>query len=342
MKYRPFGQTGLFVSEICLGAMTFGGGASFWKAIGTLDQKAVNAIVERSVAAGVNVIDTANVYSEGQSEALLGQSLRDLNIPRDKIILATKVRSRMSPDVNGAGLSRGHILSEVEKSLKRLQTDYIDLYQIHGFDPATPMEETLRALDNLVSRGLVRYIGCSNLAAWQIMKALAISERHGWARFDSLQAYYAIAGRDLEREIVPMLLDQSVGLMVWSPLAGGFLSGKFKREGAGPNDARRTTFDFPPIDKARGFDVIDAMRPIAAAHGVSVARIAIAWLLHQKAVSTVIIGAKSVEQLDDNIAASDIMLSAEHLAALDAASALTPEYPAWMIDRQSQDGRGSA
>ena len=321
--------------------MTFGDGPGFWKAIGGLDQKLSTEIVARAVAAGVNIIDTANVYSEGLSETLLGQALRDLAVPRADVIVATKVRGRTGPGVNAVGLTRSHILSEVEKSLKRLQTDYIDLYQIHGFDAATPIEETLSALDNLVKRGLVRYIGCSNLAAWQIMKALGISERRGFARFESLQAYYAIAGRDLEREIVPLLRDQSVGLMVWSPLAGGFLSGKFKRDGSGPNDARRTTFDFPPIDKERGFSIIDAMQPIAAAHGVSIARIAIAWLLHQKSVSTVIIGAKNLAQIDDNIAASDIVLTPEQLAALNEASALTSEYPAWMIDRQSNDGRWS-
>ena len=341
MKYRPFGQTGLMVSEICLGTMTFGDGPGFWKALGGLDQKLSTEIVARAVAAGVNIIDTANSYSEGLSETLLGQALRDLAVPRSDVIVATKVRVRTGPGVNAVGLTRSHILSEVEKSLKRLQTDYIDLYQIHAFDAATPIEETLSVLDNLVKRGLVRYIGCSNFAAWQIMKALGISERRGFARFESLQAYYAIAGRDLEREIVPLLCDQSVGLMVWSPLAGGFLSGKFKRDGSGPNDARRTTFDFPPVDKERGFSIVDAMQPIAAAHGVSVARIAIAWLLHQKAVSTVIIGAKNLAQIDDNIAASDIVLTPEQLAALNEASALTSEYPTWMYVRQSNDGRWS-
>jgi aryl-alcohol dehydrogenase-like predicted oxidoreductase len=228
-------------------------------------------------------------------------------------------------------------MDSVKASLKRLQLDHIDLYQIHGVDPLTPIEETLGALDNLVQRGLVRYIGCSNLMAWQIMKALGVSALHGLARFESLQAYYSIAGRDLEREIVPLLADQQLGLMVWSPLAGGLLSGKFQRDSGGPNDARRTSFDFPPVDKEHGFAVVDAMRPIAGAHEVSVARVALAWLLHQTAVTSVIIGAKTVEQLDDNLAATTLALSAEELATLDTASALRPEYPGWMIARFGGD-----
>jgi aryl-alcohol dehydrogenase-like predicted oxidoreductase len=215
--------------------------------------------------------------------------------------------------------------------------DYIDLYQIHGYDPAVPLDETLYALDNLVTRGLVRYIGCSNLMAWHLMKALGISERRGLARFDSLQAYYSIASRDLEREIVPLLADQDVGLMVWSPLAGGLLSGKFSRDGEGPAGARRAAFDFPPIEKEHGFAIVDAMRPIAASHEVSVAQVAIAWLLHQKIVTTVIIGAKTIEQLDDNLAAANLTLTPDELATLDKASALAPEYPGWMVAMQLGD-----
>ncbi len=269
------------------------------------------------------------------SERLLGQALKDLKIPRDEIVVATKVRSRTGP--NAVGLSRGHIMSAVEHSLRRLQTDYIDLYQIHGADLLTPLEETLRALDNLVSRGLVRYIGCSNLMAWQLMQALGISERAGLARFAMLQAHYSIAGRDLEREIVPLLEDQGVGLMVWSPLAGGLLSGKFRRGANGPPDARRASFDFPPVDAERAFAVVDSMRPIAEARGVSVARVALAWLLQRKFVTSVIIGAKTIEQLDDNLAAADLALTAEELASLDRVSALRPEYPRWMIDRQNSE-----
>jgi aryl-alcohol dehydrogenase-like predicted oxidoreductase len=335
MRYRPLGRTGQFVSEICLGTMTFHGGSDFWRNIGTLDQSAATALVARALEAGVNFIDTADVYSEGGSEMLLGQALIDLKVARENVIVATKVRGRTGPGPNSVGLSRGHIMDQIAGSLKRLKLDYVDLYQIHGFDPVTPLEETLRALDDCVSRGLVRTLGCSNLAAWQIMKAQGIAERRGFARFETVQAYYTIAGRDLEREILPLVEDQGMGVMVWSPLAGGFLSGKFTREGTKSNDARRAVFDFPPVDKERGYDILDAMRPIAEAHGVSVARVALAWLLSRKGVMSVIVGAKTVEQLDDNLAAGDLKLTAEELATLDQASALRPEYPGWMLERQA-------
>lgn len=335
MRYRPLGRTGQFVSEICLGAMTFSGGTGMWRAIGTVDQTGATALVERALQAGVNFIDTADVYSEGRSEELLGQALRDLKVAREDVIIATKVRGRTGPGPNAVGLSRGHIMDQIAGSLKRLGLDHVDLYQIHGFDPVTPIEETLRALDDCVSRGLVRTIGCSNLAAWQIMKALGISERRGFARFETVQAYYTIAGRDLEREILPLVEDQGLGVMVWSPLAGGLLSGKFSRDGSGPEGSRRAVFDFPPVDRERAFDVIDAMQPIAKAHGVSVARIALAWLLQRKGVMSVIVGAKTLEQLDDNLAAVKLTLSAEEVATLDKASALPAEYPGWMIARQA-------
>ena len=335
MQYRPLGRTGQFVSEICLGTMTFSGGAGFWRAIGTVEQKGATALVARALEAGVNFIDTADVYSEGQSEVMLGQALRDLQVKREDVIIATKVRGRTGPGPNAVGLSRGHIMDQIAGSLKRLGLDHVDLYQIHGFDPVTPIEETLRALDDCVSRGLVRTIGCSNLAAWQIMKALGISERRGFARFETVQAYYTIAGRDLEREILPLVEDQGLGVMVWSPLAGGLLSGKFTREGARPQGARRASFDFPPVNSERAYDIIDAMRPIAKAHDVSVARVALAWLLQRKGVMSVIVGAKTIEQLDDNLAAAKLTLSAEEIATLDKVSALKPEYPGWMIARQS-------
>ncbi len=336
MRYRPLGRTGQFVSEICLGTMTFGGGAGFWRAIGTLDQAGSTALVKRAIEAGVNFFDTANVYSEGQSEIQFGQALRDLGVKREDVIIATKVRGRMGPGANAVGLSRGHIMDQIAGSLKRLGLDHVDLYQIHGFDPVTPFEETLRALDDCVSRGLVRTIGCSNLAAWQIMKALGISDRHDWARFETVQAYYSIAGRELEREIVPVVEDQGLGVMVWSPLAGGFLSGKFTREKRGDNDSRRTTFDFPPVDKERAYDIIDAMAPIAKAHDASVARVALAWLIQRKGVMSVIIGAKTVEQLNDNLAAAELTLSPQEIATLDQVSALKPEYPGWMLARQAE------
>jgi aryl-alcohol dehydrogenase-like predicted oxidoreductase len=238
---------------------------------------------------------------------------------------------------NRVGLSRVHIMNELEASLRRLRLDHVDLYQIHGMDQVTPLDETLRALEDLVRSGKVRYLGVSNHAAWQIMKALGISERQGWNRFESVQAYYSIAGRDLEREIVPMARDQNLSILVWSPLAGGLLSGKFSDSAAGPEGARRTTFDFPPIDRSRAFRCVDAMRPIAQARGVSVARVALAWVLHQPAITSVIIGAKSVEQLADNIAATDVKLSDAELATLDEVSRLPREYPGWMFDRQLAD-----
>jgi aryl-alcohol dehydrogenase-like predicted oxidoreductase len=336
MRYRPLGRTGQFVSEICLGTMTFAGGAGFWRAIGAVEQKGATALVERALAAGVNFIDTADVYSEGQSEVVLGQALRDLKVDRADVIVATKVRGRTGQGPNAVGLSRGHIMDQIAGSLKRLGLDHVDLYQIHGFDPVTPIEETLRALDDCVSRGLARTIDCSNLAAWQIMKALGISERRGFARFETVQAYYTIAGRDLEREIAPLVEDQGLGVMVWSPLAGGLLTGKFARDGKGPEGARRAAFDFPPVDKDRAFTIVDAMRPIAEAHDASVARVALAWLLQRKGVMSVIVGAKTIEQLDDNLAAAKLTLSAAEIATLDTVSALPPEYPGWMIGRQGE------
>ena len=333
MKYRMLGRTGLYVSELCLGTMTFGGRGAF-KAVGQLDQAAASGLVRTALEGGINFFDTADVYSEGEAERLLGRAVKDHGAKRDDVVIATKVRGRTGPGPNAVGLTRGHILAAVEASLVRLGTDYIDLYQIHGADLATPIDETLRALDDLVCAGKVRYLGCSNLMAWQIMKALGMSAGQGWARFETVQAYYSIASRDLEREIVPLLEAERLGLLVWSPLAGGLLSGKFRRDAAGPNDARRTSFDFPPVDRSRAFAIIDIMRPIAERRGVSVARLALAWLLHRPSVTSVIIGAKTEEQLVDNIASGDLHLDAAEVTALDEASALAPEYPAWMIERQ--------
>lgn len=334
MNYRQLGRTGLYVSELCFGAMTFGGTEGFWKMVGSQGQAEADKLVGRSLDAGINFFDTANVYSNGVSEELLGKAL---GAKRSNVVLATKVRGRMGPGVNELGLSRGHIMDSVHASLKRLGTDYIDLYQIHGYDAVTPMDETLRALDDLVRQGKVRYLGASNLAAWQLMKALGISENKGLSRFESLQAYYTIAGRDLERELVPLMKDQHLGLMVWSPLAGGFLSGKYRREQQGPEGSRRVQFDFPPVDKERAYDIIDVMDGVGKEHGVSVARVALAWLLHQSHVTTIIIGAKTEQQLEDNLAATTLKLTPEQLAKLDAASKLPAEYPQWMLERQGGD-----
>lgn len=338
MRMKKLGNTGLIVSEICLGTMTFGGESQgIWAAIGQLDQNAVTAIVRTAIERGVNFLDTANVYHAGRSETLTGQALKTLGVARDSVVVATKVLGRMGPGANQAGLSRAHILHAVDESLKRLQLDYIDLYQIHGRDPVTPLEETLGALNDCVRAGKVRYIGLCNLSAWEITKALWISQREGFARFESVQAYYTLAGRDLEREIVPLARDQSLAILPWSPLAGGLLSGKFTRDGKGPQGARRMSFDFPPVDRDRLFDCIDAMRPIAEGHGVSIARVALAYLLHKPHVTSVIIGAKTNEQLTDNIDATQLRLSSEELNALDKVSALPPEYPGWMLERQGAD-----
>jgi aryl-alcohol dehydrogenase-like predicted oxidoreductase len=336
MKYNQLGRTGLFVSEICLGAMTFGGNAeaSRWAAIAGLGQDQVDAIVGRAIAAGVNFFDTADVYSFGASESLLGQAFKNLGTARKDVVIATKVFGEMGPGPNDRGASRGHIMDSVYGSLERLQTDHIDLYQIHGNDAVTPIDETLRALDDLTSQGLVRYIGVSNWAAWKIAKALGRSEAKGYARFETLQAYYSIAGRELERELVPMLSEEKLGLMVWSPLAGGLLSGKFGPGANTPEGARRTTFDFPPVETDRAWACVAAMREIGAAHDASVARVALAWLLAKPHVMTVIIGAKTIEQLDDNLAATGLTLTADEVARLDQVSALPSEYPGWMLDRQ--------
>ncbi len=336
MKYNILGNTGLKVSELCLGTMTFGG-KGYWTAIGKLDQEPVDELVKRSVDAGINFIDTANVYSEGLAEKRTGTAIKNLGLKRDDLVIATKVRGQMGEGPNNSGLTRKHIMEQAEESLKRLQIDYIDLYQIHGFDPITPLEETLRALDDLVRSGKVRYIGCSNLAAWQIMKSVGYSEQKDLAKFVSLQAYYTIAGRDLERELAPLLKDQKIGLMVWSPLAGGLLSGKYTRENQAPEDARRANFDFPPVNKDKAFDIIDVMKPIAESKGISVAQLALAWLLHQPVVTSVIIGAKKMEQLEDNLRSIDVKLTEEELGKLDEVSMLPAEYPGWMIERQGRD-----
>ncbi len=340
MKHRALGRTGLYVSPLCLGTMTFGG-QGFWKVVGSLGETEVDRIVGAALDRGINFLDTANVYSEGESERLVGAALKRLGRPRDSYVLATKVRGRMGTGSNQVGLSRYHIMHAIDASLARLGLDHVDLYQIHGVDPTTPLEETLEALNDLVRAGKVRYLGLSNLPAWMQMKALAIQERRGWSRFVSAQMYYSIAGRDLEREVVPLAIDQGLGILPWSPLAGGLLSGKFdlEAEGAKVPGARRSDFDFPPVDRSRAAACLRAMRPIAAAHGISVARIALAWLLHQPHVTSVIIGAKSDAQLTDNLAATEVVLTPDELATLDAASALPPEYPGWMVGFQNRDPR---
>ncbi|MCX5883514.1 MAG: aldo/keto reductase [Deltaproteobacteria bacterium] len=335
MKYRLLGQTGLYVSELCLGTMTYGS-AGFWEVMGGLDRAAVSAQVKYAFDRGINFIDTANVYSMGQSEQLVGQAIHDLGLPRDELVISTKATGIMNDLPNGRGQSRFHLMNEVDASLQRLKLDHLDLYLLHGLDPLTPLEEALDTLNDLVRSGKVRYIGLCNMAAWQIMKGLAISEKRGWSRFVTVQAYYTIAGRDLEREVVPLIRDQGLGLMVWSPLAGGLLTGKLSPDGKGLGDSRRSTFEFPVVNEERAFRCVDAMRPMAEQRGVSVARIALAWLLAKQPVSSVIIGARTIDQLKDNLEAAEVALNAEELEMLDQVSQLPEEYPGWMLERQKQ------
>ncbi len=341
MRYNQLGSTGLIVSELCLGTMTFGTDPGMFAAIAGLDQAASTAMVKQALDAGINFIDTANVYTRGQSERFTGQALKDLGIARSDVVVATKAMGSMGEGPNDAGISRYHLMDQIDASLDRLGLDHVDLYQIHGWDSETPMEEALRAMDDIVRTGRARYIGVSNWAAWQIMKAIGLSERLGLEKFASLQAYYTVAGRDLEREIIPMLESEGVGLMVWSPLAGGLLSGKYSRgaddksEGAKVSgEGRRANFDFPRVEMDRAWDVIDALRAMADAKGKTVAQLALAWLLYQPAVSTVIVGAKRADQLADNIGACDVEFTADEMKQLRKISRLPLEYPGWMLARQ--------
>jgi len=340
MRYRKLGNTGLIVSEMCLGAMTFGSGEGMWATVAGVAQDDATNLVKAAFDRGINFIDTADFYSNGRSEVVTGNALKTLGLARDAYVLATKVLLRMGAGHNQIGLSRYHIMQNIEASLKRLQVDHIDLYQIHGRDPFTPLEETLDALDDCVRAGKVRYTGLCNLSAWEITKSLWISDKKNLARFESLQMYYSVVGRDIEREIVPLAKDQNLAIMPWSPLAGGFLSGKYSRENEKPDGARRATLDFPPVDRERLWRVLDVMRPIAADRRVSVAQVALGWLLAQPHVTSVIIGAKNEQQLLDNVAATELQLSVEQLKAITEASALPSEYPQWMLTRQSTDRLG--
>jgi aryl-alcohol dehydrogenase-like predicted oxidoreductase len=346
MDYRVLGRTGLKVSELCLGTMTFG--QNFY-GIAVVDQPTANAMVARALEAGINFFDTADVYSYGQSETVLGQALKNSGVQRDRTIVATKVRSAMSEeatagtgDVNDVGLSRQHIFASVEKSLKRLSTDYIDLYQVHGWDILTPVEETLRALDDLVRQGKVRYLGCSNWSTRHLMKAVCISRANQWAEFVSLQAYYSLVGRDLEHELLPLCREEGLGVLPWSPLSGGFLSGKYRRDNPNPEGARRSGFQFPPIDEARGFDAVEALARVAKEKNASVAQVALAWLLAQPGVTSIIIGANKMSQLEDNLKAADLQLTAAEIEVLSASTAPAPQYPQWMIERQNEGRQGKA
>ncbi|KQK61068.1 aldo/keto reductase [Pseudomonas aeruginosa] len=333
MRYRLLGQTGLYVSELALGTMNYGG-AGYFANMGSLGQREVDAQIKLAVDNGINLIDTADVYSFGQSETLVGQAIRNLGLPRDELIIATKAFARMGSGVNQLGLSRHHLFNAVDASLKRLQLQHIDLFQIHGADPLTPLEETLSALDDLVSAGKIRHIGLCNMPGWQIMKANGISERHGHKRFASVQAYYSLAGRDVEREVIPVVEDQHMGLLVWSPLAGGLLSGKYQ---AGQAQGRRSEADFPPVAPERAESCLQALQAVADDLQTGQAQVALAWLLARQAISSVIIGARTHQQLEDNLSASRLVLSQAQLELLNRASELPTEYPGWMLAFSSQD-----
>lgn len=335
MRYNKLGSTGLFVSELCFGTMTFGGSGAF-EVMGTVQQNRADTLLARALEGGVNFIDTADTYSDGNSERITGQALKNLGVKRDEIIVATKVFGDIGSGPNARGSSRSHVLDGAQASLERLQLEHIDLYQLHGFDPATPIEETVVALNDLVRQGLVRYIGVSNWAAWQISKALGIADLHGLTKFASLQAYYTIAGRDLEREVVPMAESEGLGLLVWSPLAGGLLSGKYSRDKQGEEGSCRTAMAFPPVEMDRAYNIIDVLQELAEQKNVSVAQLAIAWLLHQPRVTSVLLGTKRLEQLNDNLGAVDIVFSEGELRSLDEVSRLPAEYPGWMLGMWSQ------
>ena len=337
MKYRALADTGVFVSELCLGTMTFGGKGQMWETIGGMEQTEVDTMVGRALDGGINFIDTADVYSTGESETMTGKALKG---KRQDVVLATKVRGRMGLGANDVGLSRLHIMQGVEASLKRLNTDYLDLYQIHRSDVLTNIEDILRALDDLVRQGKVRYIGCSNLPAWELMKALGTSRAQNLERFKCTQSFYSLAGREIERDTIPLLQDQGLGLLVWSPLAGGFLSGKFTRDGEG--SGRRKSFDFPPIDKEKGFEIVDVLSSIAEAKDASVPQVALAWVLANQTVTSVIIGARKMVQLEDNLGAIDVELSTDEVARLNAVSQLPLPYPLWMEAMGSDRRPGEA
>ncbi len=337
MKYNFLGNTGLVVSELCFGTMTFGGGVGIWESIGKTQQKEVNELMKDVVDAGINFIDTANVYSRGQSEQLLGQSLKDAGISRNQLVIATKVRGRMGDGRNDVGLSRYHIFQSVDESLQRLQMDHIDVLYVHGVDLKTPIEETMRALNDIVLTGKVRYIAVCNWPAWMVMKAAGIAEKHGWNKFVGLQYYYSLSSRDIEREVVPLAIDQNLAIMPWSPLAGGFLSGKYTRNNEKAGDSRRDIFDFPPVNKEKAYDIIDVIAEIGKQHNVSAAQVALAWVRLQKGITSTIIGAKRAEQLQDNIKSTELVLSEDELSRINKVSALPREYPGWMVERQSAD-----
>jgi aryl-alcohol dehydrogenase-like predicted oxidoreductase len=337
MKYNLLGNTGVLVSELCFGTMTFGG-QGYWEAIGKQTQDEATNLLKTAVDAGINFIDTANVYSFGQSEQLLGEGLKQAGLARNELFIATKVRGRMAPGVNQTGLSRYHIMQSVEESLQRLQMDHIDLLYVHGVDAVTSVEQIVHSLHDVVTSGKVRYVGVCNWPAWMVMKALGIAKQRGWHEFVAMQYFYAAANRDVEQELIPLALEEQVGFMPWSPLAGGFLSGKFTRDQTNTGgQSRRDSFDFPVIDKEKAYDIIDVLIRLGEGYNVSAAEIALAWVRQQKGVTSTIIGAKTPEQLASNIHSTAFELSAGDLDELNAVSLPEKRYPGWMVERQMGD-----
>jgi aryl-alcohol dehydrogenase-like predicted oxidoreductase len=331
MRYARLGDTGLIVSKLALGAMTFGEGkGGFAASVYKVDQAGADRLVSQALDAGINYFNTADAYAGGQSEQMLG---RALGSRRAEAIIATKVANRMGPALIDQGLSRRQILACADASLKRLGTDWIDVYLVHRLDPYTPLEETLQALQSLVSAGKVRYVGFSNWPAWLAAKAIGIQRAHGWEPFRAAEMYYSLVGRDLEHEVVPFALDAGVGVQVWSPLAGGFLSGKYSRENPTGGGGRLSGFDFIPFDRDRGYALVERLRDMAKALNATPAQLAIAWLLDRPAVSSVLIGASTAAQLTDNLAAAQISLSESDRAELDALTAPAALYPGWFTER---------
>jgi aryl-alcohol dehydrogenase-like predicted oxidoreductase len=340
MEYRQLGNSGLRVSALTLGTMTFGG-AGHWARVGDTDLADATRQIDICIDRGINFIDTANVYSDGLSEEILGEAIKHR---RDRVLLATKARMPMGDGPNDAGLSRHHLIAECENSLRRMQVDHIDLYQVHEWDGQTPLEETMEALDELQRSGKVRYVGASNYTGWQLMKALAVADRHNYQRFVTQQIYYSLQSRDAEYELVPIAIDQGIGILVWSPLAGGLLSGKYRRGVEGPEGARQLSdWNEPPVrDEDQLYDVVDALVEIGEGLGVSAAQVALAWLMGRPGIVSLIVGARTEEQLTDNLGAAELELSDGERDRLEELSRPPLLYPYWHQANTASDRLSAA